>query len=214
VETQKSRLAFLQSLPLLWLSLALLLGVVPAFVLSFPALAWLALAGSSFAGWLLLRGKRTFLGSFAALALCALFLGAARFQSAQRQITPDSLAHYNGNDVWLEITGLLVEPALDRDSYLELRVRAEQLQLPDSGEFPIKGMILARTSIDKNWQYGDRLILRGRLETPPEFEDFSYRAYLARQGIDSLLSFAQVVRLESGRAIPFLLPSMAFVPTH
>jgi competence protein ComEC len=168
---------------------------------------WLSLAVLSFALWLLLNSKnfksnrfsRLSSLTFAVLALWILFLGAARYQSAQRQITESFLAHYNDEDDWIEITGLLIEPPLDRDSYIELRVRAEQLQLPNSSEFPIEGMVLARTSIDKDWRYGDRLILRGKLETAPEFEDFSYREYLARQGIDSLLSFAQVTRLESAQ---------------
>jgi hypothetical protein len=32
----------------------------------------------------------------------------------------------------------------------------------------------------ETWQYGDRISLTGKLETPPEEEAFSYRDYLAR----------------------------------
>jgi competence protein ComEC len=37
--------------------------------------------------------------------------------------------------------------------------------------------------------------LRGHLQTPPEFEDFSYQDYLAHQGILSLMSDAVATRL-------------------
>jgi competence protein ComEC len=198
--------------------LAFLLGDILASILSFSLQLWLSLAGIAFVIWLHIRRKPAFLSkiadlsivSFLVFALVIMFLGAARFQSAQRIITPISLAYYNESEAWVEITGLLIEPALDRDTYIELRVRAEQLQLPDSAEFPVEGMVLARTSIDNDWQYGDRLILRGRLETAPVFEDFSYRDYLARQGIDSLLSFAQVARFEAGQGSPYLAALYSF----
>jgi hypothetical protein len=140
VDTKKSISALAPSLPLLWLSLAFLFGIMLA---SLTAQS-LSLAVLSFALWLLLNSKnfksnrfsRLSSLTFAVLALWILFLGAARYQSAQRQITESFLAHYNDEDDWIEITGLLIEPPLDRDSYIELRVRAEQLQLPNSSRVP------------------------------------------------------------------------------
>ena len=38
-----------------------------------------------------------------------------------------------------------------------------------------------------HFRYGDRLIVSGRLEEPPAFEDFDYRDYLARQGVFSTM---------------------------
>ena len=37
------------------------------------------------------------------------------------------------------------------------------------------------------FRYGDRLIVSGRVEEPPAFEDFDYRDYLARQGVFSTM---------------------------
>src|SRR3970282_1209835 len=50
--------------------------------------------------------------------------------------------------------------------------------------------------------YGDRLLLSGELITPPVYEDFSYRDYLARQSIYALMPFGSVEKLESGRGNP------------
>src|SRR3989304_5043759 len=53
----------------------------------------------------------------------------------------------------------------------------------------------ARLSAAVDWRYGDRLLLEGWLETPPEFESFSYRDYLARQGIYAYMPSAAAERL-------------------
>ena len=49
------------------------------------------------------------------------------------------------------------------------------------------------------FRYGDVLRLDGRLETPPVFVDFDYRAYLARQGIAAVMSFPRAALVEEGQ---------------
>ncbi len=55
-----------------------------------------------------------------------------------------------------------------------------------------------------DWHYGDVVRLRGHLQTPPEFEDFSYQDYLAHQGILSLMSDAVATRLPFTGGNPLL----------
>jgi competence protein ComEC len=54
------------------------------------------------------------------------------------------------------------------------------------------------------WRYGDRLSLEGLLQTPPEDEDFSYRAYLLRQNVHTYLPFPRVERLSQAAGSPIL----------
>ena len=54
------------------------------------------------------------------------------------------------------------------------------------------------------WQYGDRLRLSGNLEDPPQGEEFSYRDYLARQGIYSVMQPQKIELLVRGQGNPFL----------
>jgi competence protein ComEC len=42
------------------------------------------------------------------------------------------------------------------------------------------------------YTYGDELEVEGKLETPPVFEDFSYRGYLAHQGIHGIVGWPKI----------------------
>ncbi len=71
------------------------------------------------------------------------------------------------------------------------------------GNLPAEGLLLARVSNNQVFHYGDILRLRGKVKTPPENEDFSYRDYLAAQHIHSYMSSAEVTVLpgKGGNAI-------------
>lgn len=66
------------------------------------------------------------------------------------------------------------------------------------------GLVLLRAPRFGEWAYGDRLRAFGALETPPVFETFSYRDYLARQGIHSLMPDASVTLIATRQANPIL----------
>jgi competence protein ComEC len=54
------------------------------------------------------------------------------------------------------------------------------------------------------WHYGDRVHLEGQIETPPGNEGFPYRDYLARQGIYSIMYWADVRLLSHNQGNPAL----------
>ena len=134
-----------------------------------------------------------------------LCLGAARFQGSRITIDPDHVAWYNDSGAYATLTGVIVQPPDVRDSYTGLEVEVEKLRFDGpGGTFPSNGRILVRTSRFIDWAYGDRILIKGYLETPPEFETFSYRDYLARQGIHSMISFASVKVLSVKNGNPLL----------
>ncbi|MDP6716289.1 MAG: DNA internalization-related competence protein ComEC/Rec2, partial [SAR202 cluster bacterium] len=53
------------------------------------------------------------------------------------------------------------------------------------------------------FRYGDRLMLTGTLEPPPELDDFDYPALLARQGVDTVMSFPRVELVSEGEGLAF-----------
>jgi len=220
---------------LAWLSFAFLLGILLASLLGLSTTGWLLLAAASLALLIALRILLRYIrlpafrvprlfqafsslfyriprpAVFVPLLLCAAFLGAARYQAAQPLITSSHIAWYNDNEIEAVVVGVVDAPPERRDRYVNLWVQAESIRLADEiGSQSVTGRLLARLPLESELHYGDRVTLRGYLETPPESETFSYRAYLARQGVYSYLAYPVVGLLESGQGNPVYAAIYAF----
>ena len=93
------------------------------------------------------------------------FLGAARFQLSQPRVTPADVAFYNDRKYDLLVTGWVAEMPDRRDTYANLRIRIEAVD-SGSGDYPVRGLVLARIGENEVYHYGDRLmsnipVLRG-----------------------------------------------------
>lgn len=185
--------------PLLTLVIAWLFGLVAASFLTQPVWMWLLLAGG---GGLLLFGLRTRQAlRWPLVCLITLALAGARYQSAQPTFDETTLAHYNEiGTVTLE--GVVWDEPDERDTRTNLRVQVETLTVLGEAPRAASGVALvyapslstarlAETG-EPRWRYGDRVRIIGNLETPPEFESFSYRDYLARLGVYSQVRQAEV----------------------
>jgi competence protein ComEC len=217
-------------MPLLWLSLAFIAGILFAASLTLMPADWLLLAAVALCLQLLwpilplLRrlGERSPILRNAHNAVVnttrvpvlvifiALFLGGARYQLAQPHLNPGFIAWYNDTQINLIVEGTVIEPPEERDSYTNLRVSVERLR-PESDPLfkPVKGQLLVRVPPGRNWHYSDQVRLEGRIETPggstqAEPGDFSYQDYLRRQGIYSRMSPLQVHLLHHEQGNPIL----------
>ncbi len=208
------------SYPLLRYSLAFLAGIVLASRSLVPWERWLWLCFGASAASLLLRGYGSFgvplaemptgqaarkgalrSGAAAAAALFAflffLSLGGLRYAFARPRIDAHHIAWYVDREYDLILTARLVQPPDVRDEETLLRLAVESVDTGDE-VLAARGLILARVPERLDFAYGDLLRLRGRLESPPVGELFSYRDYLARRGIYAFMREAQVSYLESG----------------
>lgn len=204
-------------MPLFWLSLAFLGGILLGELLNWSFTPWLLLTGFFLVlvlVWSLLARRFPHLLERVPsslnlpfpylLLLIPLTLGGARYQLAQPELSPDFIAWHNDSGQEFIVEGVLVEQPDARDRYTNLRLRVERLH--PAGELlftPVGGLLLARISPGGEWHYGDRVRLQGELETPPEDEDFSYRSYLKRQGIYSYMPRARARLLLRGQGSPF-----------
>ncbi len=197
-------------LPLMWISLAFLTGILAASRFVLPAFIWLALAGGiillAVLGRLFLPRLSPLLPGFSpstwfliTLSLASFLLGAFRYQLSIPKIDAYHVAWYNDRQYDLLVTGTIAAPPDVRDTYTNLRVRVTAVDTGD-GNLEAGGLLLVRVDGDESYQYGEIIRLRGQLETPPENDEFSYRDYLARQGIHSYMSSAEVTRLPFPRA--------------
>jgi competence protein ComEC len=207
-------------MPLLWISLAFLCGILLASSLSFPLLGWYLLAlvavllflppiSRRLSSWIPTRLTRLAQQiklpspSFFLLVILFLSIGAIRYQLNQPTIDPSFIAYYNDRSIEYIMDGILVEPPDVRDTYVNLRLRLEQLHPVSDDQFiPVNGLLLARVSSNISYSYGDRIRLQGHLKIPPENEDFSYREYLANRGIYSYLPYPTSSLLQQGQGNP------------
>ena len=177
--------------PLVWFALAFAGGIGLALWLTLPAYAWMLCAAA--VTLLLLLTRRfapTVRAGLLAVSLLGLFLGAARYQFSQHEVTPFDVAFFNDREYDLLVTGWVAEMPDRRDTYTNLRIEVEAVD-SGTGDLPVRGTILVRVGENETYHYGERLRLRGQLKTPPEDEEFSYRDYLARDGIYSYMSQAE-----------------------
>ena len=209
--------------PLMWFSLTFLAGIILGSLVSLSLWIWLALA--AFAILLLIFAQvfatrfppSTFhpppfailLHPFSFILLTALFLGAARYQFSVPHFDAFHIAFYNDREYDLLITGTLIEPPDYRDKYTNLRLKVSKVDTGDS-ELSVYGLILVRVSNNQTFKYGDVLRLRGKLKTPPENEDFSYRDYLAAQDVHSYMTSAEVTVLPGQGGNPIVAALYAF----
>lgn len=214
-------------MPLFWLSLAFIAGVILSKQVTLSTSWWLLAAGLSLISLALrpiISTLRTHLSSRpqiafirfqlkpeigwpvpAALLLAAFALGGARLRMIQPDFDdPAFIAHYNDQEVIFILEGILIEPPDWRDTHTNLRLRVTYRAGEEGWPVPVYGLILARVAPGGDWRYGDRLRLQGHLSTPPQAEDFSYRDYLAQQGVYTLMEWPRVKSLQRGQGNPFL----------
>jgi len=190
----------LRTLPLFWLSLAFIVGIILASEVPLTYDIWLILAGIFLLFGLrpnkpaeILRfSTRTYL--IIVLSLVSLCLGGFRYQLSIPAIDAFHIAWYNDREYDVLVTGTLDEPPDYRDTYTNLYLKVEAVDT-GSGDLPVEGFLLARVFPNESYEYGEHIRIRGKLVTPPENEEFSYREYLARQGIHAYMSRTEVTHL-------------------
>jgi competence protein ComEC len=189
------------------LALAWLVGIALARWLDFPWPVAAMLVLPALSASLLYRRNPAV--SRTAILTLALLAGAFRFLFSQPTIDQTHIAFYNDNPLPLKITGLVVDEPDVRDQNINLRLQVESIR-QGATEQPVTGLLLVRAPRYPEYAYGDRLTVLGRPETPPVFEDFSYKDYLARFGILSMIRRPSIHRLESGQGNPFWIAMYAF----
>jgi competence protein ComEC len=184
---------------LLYLVAAWVAGIFLARYASSPAGLWVALAGGSIFLACLFRRNRLWRLSLICTALFA--LGAGRYAWASRPLPADHIALYVDFG-YVTLTGIIAREPDVRDKYVNLYVQAESLR-QDGQDHPAQGLALVQAPRYGSYAYGDRVTASGQLLTPPEFDDFSYRDYLARRGIHAMMPNAQVDVLAHDQGRPW-----------
>jgi len=177
-----------------------------AGVLSCDTPSWLFPAAIAlFLTILLLIRSRPAARLVAALVLFVL-LGAWRYDvhPFERCLGPTDLASYHPGDegAWATIEGVVSGYADERDRGTRYQLDVERAVI-DGQPQQVRGRVLIEAARRPRYAYGDRLRVNGVLLTPPNFDDFDYRRYLAVRGIHSLVRRPQIERLGTGEGQAF-----------
>jgi competence protein ComEC len=118
---------------------------------------------------------------FVVVGFCLLFLalGVIRMQVSEFNILNDELSKLNDTEK-ISLTGVVIDEPNVKDSSQKIKVKIDD------------SMVLVTTSRYPEYQYLDKLNLNGKLETPMETEDFSYKNYLLKDHIYSVMYFPKI----------------------
>ena len=174
---------------LVYLAVAWTAGIAVASLLSVPIEMWLV--WSVFAFGLVLIWWRNKSLRLLHVCLFFLFLGAARQTFALPHFDEHHLAFYNERGV-VAIAGIVSDPPDVRDTTTHVRVQASRIRVDNQWHELNNGVALVYVPRETQVQYGDQVQIYGALTTPPEYDDFSYKDYLARQGVHSLIRYARL----------------------
>ena len=152
-------------MPLLWIALSFITGIVIASLFSLSAYIWLGIVIGLLLILIFLRiprfsnssiSKIYFRFPLSAFTVIFLFFGAWWFQIRQPNIDAFHVAFYNDRDYEMLVTGTLAEPPDYRDTYTNLRLNVEALD-SGSGDLPVSGLLLVRVPQNQTYEYGQRV---------------------------------------------------------
>ncbi len=125
------------------------------------------------------------------LCLVTFFSGAFYFQESLPTADENYLQFYNGKGT-VEIRGLIDRDPEVGDKTTNLHLSAENITAGKEWH-EVSGTALLLVPRYPTYSYGDRLRVIGKLEEPPQLNDFDYKDYLARQEIYSTMLYPEIV---------------------
>ncbi len=192
---------------LVYIAAAWIAGIALATQLALPPEVWawwLVLP----AGLLLLFWREVPLRRVHFLAL-VLLLGALRDTTSLPHFDENSLASLNDQGV-LALVGQVADPVALHDRTANVRLVVTRVRVENKWR-DISGVALLQVPRETDIRFGDVVQVWGEPTTPAEFEDFSYKDYLARQGIHSVIrSYGSITTLARDQGNPFFTALYAF----
>jgi competence protein ComEC len=131
------------------------------------------------------------------LCLVTLLGGAIYFQASRPSVNEDSLQFYNNQGI-VEVKGIVAQDPDVGDKTTNLHLSAREIKTSEEWR-QVSGMALLTMPRYPAYHYGDVLLVKGKMETPPQLDGFDYQSYLAHQEIYSLMRYPRVEVLETGQ---------------
>ena len=130
-------------------------------------------------------------------------IGMLRYNFALQDNSPHPLSKFNDIEREVTLTGEIVAEPDSRNNHTKYTLEVSAWSDGIIEKY-VSGRVLIKTQKLPEYFYGDELQLRGKLQTPFETEEFSYRDYLARNGIKSVMYYPSLKKISSGNGNIFL----------
>jgi len=135
--------------------------------------------------------------------------GILRYQIAEFKILNNSLKEYNDKNKKIDLIGIVVqEPEIKTDK-VRLKVKVEELIINNEKK-NVSDKILVTTNLYPKYSYGDKIKIKGKLDSPAIFEEFNYRDYLTRQGVYSVMYWPEIELIIKNQGNPVLALILSF----
>lgn len=160
------------------LCISFIVGIFFSSIIKIPQVyIWgIFIAGVIFLFLPLISTKKNFLWGFLILFFA---IGLLRFQISEFDIYNSKLIKLNDQDKVI-VSGVIVDEPEVRETSQKLKVKV------------LDGLVLITTSRYPEYKYLDKLKIEGKFKTPTETEDFSYKNYLMKDGIYSIMGFPKI----------------------
>jgi competence protein ComEC len=133
----------------------------------------------------------------AALLMLALLGGIVRYQAAVTVVNVNSVQFYNDKTA-VELKGTVSQAPDVRDKSTHLYLSGIEMKTA-GGWQKLNGEVLIFVPRFPVYNYGDELLVKGKLETPQTLDNFDYPGYLANQGIYSTMLSPQTYLIGTGK---------------
>ncbi len=212
-------------MPLFFLSFTFLLGIILSVIMPSEWSSIVLIAGVLFLLFLIERWSQKKFPDFKSfrqkipVSTVTLFIifsvGILRYQVTLLSPGETSLAYYNDRGEY-QITAWVSAPPDRRESGVYLELKAvdimDPLECDPASVFKrVSGKARLHLPVDAPWDYGDMLRFKATPQTPGEDDDFSYKKYLSRQGIDTVIynpAQVELVDVQQGNPLRQLLEDL------
>lgn len=123
------------------------------------------------------------------IGFCILFLvdGIFCYGKTESKILNNELKSLNDKDEGVILTGIILDEPEIKGNSVRLTINKIEIE-----PHQVYGKILVTARKYPEYQYGDKLKIKGKLITPQVFEGFNYKNYLIKDGIYSVMYYPEI----------------------
>jgi competence protein ComEC len=132
-----------------------------------------------------------------ALMILALLGGIIRYQGSIPIVNANSVQYYNDKTA-IELKATVSQAPDIRDKSTHLYLSGIEMKTADGWQ-KMNGEVLIFVPRFPVYNYGDELLIKGKLETPQAIDNFDYKGYLANQRIYSTMLSPQTFLIGTGK---------------